>query len=193
MSGGSTAEGIDALLERLHALTRTGQTETLAASSPSAILQARARLLASPLVLEREQQPAVEIEVLVVQVGAERMGVPLERIAAVARANGVTPLPRTTLPVYGVTAWRGRPLTVLILGTEPPAMSEDTRIVVLGDGRRAVLAVLVEAVHDVECVALDALGRAGTGGRATPVLGVTPDAMSIVDASALLGGVPDAT
>jgi chemotaxis signal transduction protein len=88
--------------------------------------------------------------------------------------------------VYGVTAWRGRPLTVLSLAAEAPRPSAENRLIVLGTGARAALAVLADAVHDVQRTAHALLTPAGPGPRRRYALGITPEGLLIVSGDNLL-------
>lgn len=154
---------------------------------PDEILRARARALAKPAATERDATESA-LELLVVIVGEERMAIPLSDVAAIARATTLVPLPRAIAPVFGVTAWRGRPLTVLTLVAGTPVLSEGSRFVVLGDARRADVAVLVDAVEDAVRVPRDAFTPAGDTTRGPYTLGVTDDAMHVLDARVLIRG-----
>ena len=151
------------------------------------VLEARARRLARPAA-ETVVATSDDLELLVVRVGAERVGIPLSGIVAIARASRIAPLPRAEPPVFGVTAWRGRPLTVLSLAGPQAPRTEATRLVVLGSGSRAALALMVEAVDDVECVAHASLSAAGAGPRRRHALGVTPAGLLVLSVDALLRG-----
>ena len=149
-----------------------------------ALLEARARRLARPVETE-SAEPAEMLDLLVVRVAEERLAVPVASIVAIARAGIIAPLPRAVAPVYGVTAWRGRPLTVLSFGVGRPKVTGQTRLVVLGSGARAALAVVVDAVDDITRVERAALSPSGAGPRRSYVLGVTPDGLLVVDGDAL--------
>ena len=157
-----------------------------------AVLDARARRLARPAKPD-DASTSDDLDLLVVQVGVERVGIPLASIVAIARASRIAPVPRAVSPVYGVTAWRGRPLTVLSLSGQQPASTDATRLVVLGSGSRAALAVVVEAVDDVERVPHAALSEAGAGPRRRYALGVTPAGLLVISLDALLRPDPLAT
>ena len=170
----------DATLQERMAADRTRSPE-----AARALLDARARRLARPGD-DDEGAPQDMLDLLVVQVGDERLAVPVASIVAIARTGSIAPLPRAVAPVYGVTAWRGRPLTVLSLGIARPIVTSDTRLVVLGSGARAALAVVVDAVDDVARVEREALSPVGPGPRHRYALGVTPDGLLVVNADALL-------
>ena len=103
--------------------------------SPAEVLAGRARALAIPRVQHDDAAEADRLDVLVFFIGEERLAMPLASIVAIIRAAVVTPLPRAVAPVYGVTAWRGRPLTVLSVGAVAAAGAAETRLIVLGEGR----------------------------------------------------------
>ncbi len=150
-----------------------------------AILEARARLLARPA---NDANGTVDeaIDLLVVQVGDEQLALGVASIVAIARVSSIAPLPRAVAPVHGVTAWRGRPLTVLALAPGRPVITTDTRLVVLGSGARAALAIVVDAVHDVARTPRRALSPAGPGPRQRHALGMTTDGLLVLDGEILL-------
>jgi chemotaxis signal transduction protein len=150
-----------------------------------AILDQRARLLARP-VHDVGSAERDALDLLVCEVAAEPLAIPLGSIVAIARVAGIARLPRAVAPVYGVTAWRGRPLTVLSLGTGRIAVTDQTRLVVLGTGARAALAIAVDAVDDVRRIAHADLSPAGPGPRQRHALGVTPDGLLVVSGDTLL-------
>ena len=80
------------------------------AATRQALLEVRAKALAKPLALHDASEAEDELNILTFLVGDERLAIPLGSIVAIVRTTAVTPLPRAVAPVYGVTAWRGRPL-----------------------------------------------------------------------------------
>jgi chemotaxis signal transduction protein len=178
------------LQQRLEAV-RTA-AERNAERSPEAAraqLEARARQLARPAMSE-DLASDDTIDVLHIQVGDEQLAMPMLSVVALARPSSITPLPRAKAPVFGVTAWRGRPLTVLWLGAGRPTITETTRLLVLGSGARAALAVVVDAVHDASRISRAALSPALAGPRRAYAIGITTDGLLVVDGDALLD--PDA-
>jgi chemotaxis signal transduction protein len=154
----------------------------------AALLARRARALARPAATESSADRD-GIDALVFQVGDEELAMPLGSIVAIARVGSIAPLPRVVRPVYGVSAWRGRPLTVLALSPGRPAQGADARLLVLGSGSRAALAVVVDAVHEVRRIASADLSPAA-GPRSRYTLGVTTAGLLVLDGDALLH--PDA-
>ena len=150
------------------------------------ILRRRARALARAAVVTSEDAVADQLHLLVVSVEGERMALPMDRIAAISRASVPAPLPRAVAPVYGVAVWRGRPLTVLSLSDGEPVVGPDSRFVVLGDSRRADVALLVDEVDDVRVVARSSLTAASASTRRVALLGITTDAVLVVDAASLV-------
>lgn len=148
------------------------------------VLENRARLLARPVESAQVAQDALEL--LVVTVDGARLAIPIDGVVAIARATTIAVLPRAIRPVYGVTAWRGRTLTVLSLAAVQPPVGADTRLVVLGSGARASLAVVVEDVEDVRSVARGTITGAPAGPRRSYARGMTPDGLLVVDGDALL-------
>jgi len=156
------------------------------AATRQALLGARAKALAKPRALHDASAAEDEMDVLMFLVGDERLAIPLGSIVAIVRTTAVTPLPRVVAPVYGVTAWRGRPLTVLSVGGSPSAKDSQCRLIVLGDGRRAVVGLLADTVDDTRVVRRSALSPARGGARGLFAMGVTEDAVLVLDADALL-------
>lgn len=174
------------LRERLadvRAAAERDATRTPAAAR--ALLEARARQLAR-LADNSATSQRDALDLLVCQVGDERLGIPLGSIVAIARVTSVARLPRAIAPVYGVTSWRGRPLTVLSVTPVALHITELTRLVVLGTGARAALAVVVDGVDDVVRIAHAELSSAGPGPRHGYALGVAPDGMLVLNGDALL-------
>ncbi len=150
-----------------------------------AILERRARALARPLAAD-EDADFEALDLLLFGVGDERLAISIGMVVAIARAGRIAPLPRATAPVYGVTAWRGRPLTVLSLAAGRLATTADMRLLVLGTGSRAGLALAVDTVDDVVRVPAAAMTPAPPGPRATYTLGVMSDGLLVIDGDALL-------
>jgi len=158
----------------------------MTATANEEILSRRARELAKPRAVEDAAAAADQMEVLVFLIGDESLAMPLGSIVAIIRASVVTPLPRAVAPVYGVTAWRGRPLTVLSVGAKAASLDADTRLIVLGDGRRAVVGLLVDSVDETRVVARSKLSPPLAGARRTMAMGMTDDGVLVLDAEAML-------
>ena len=156
------------------------------AATRQALLDVRAKALAKPLALHDASLADDELNILTFLVGDEQLAIPLGSIVAIVRTTVVTPLPRAVAPVYGVTAWRGRPLTVLSVGGATRANDAQARLIVLGDGRRAVVGLLADAVDDSRLVRRSSLSPARMGGRGHFALGVTDDAVLVLDADVML-------
>jgi chemotaxis signal transduction protein len=149
------------------------------------LLESRARRLARP-VEDTTRTEADALDLLVCEVGDERLAVPLASIVAVARPGNIARLPRAVAPVFGVTAWRGRPLTVLSVAAVQAPTGDQTRLVVLGAGARAALALVVDAVDDVLRVQHGDLAPPGPGPRHRYALGITADGLLVLSGDALL-------
>lgn len=156
------------------------------ARAQQAILLERARALAMPRAEPDDAAAADRLPVIVFVIGGERLAIPLESVVAIIPAPIVTPLPRAVAPVYGVTAWRGRPLTVLSIGAAAPEGDTPRRILVLGDGRRAVAGLLADSVDETRVVARATLSPVPPGVRSAMAIGMTEDAVLVLDANALL-------
>ena len=155
------------------------------AATRQALLEARAKILAKPRALHDASAAEDEMDVLVFLVGDERLSIPLVSIVSIVRATVVTPLPRAVAPVLGVASWRGRPITVLPVGAGISVKDAQRRLIVLGDGHRTILGLLVDAVDDARVVRKSALSPALGGARGRFAMGVTEDAVLVLDAEAL--------
>jgi chemotaxis signal transduction protein len=179
---------VETLAERLARLVERAAESVRAddASATQLLLAQRARALAKPRIEHDAVAEADMMEVLVFRIGDERLAMPLASIVAIIRAAVVTPLPRAVAPVYGVTAWRGRALTVLSVGGIASSHDAESRLIVLGDGRRAVVGLLADAVDETRVVARSVLSPAHAGARREMAMGVTDDAVLVLDADAML-------
>lgn len=149
-----------------------------------AILSERARLLAIPLREDDQTTAADNLDILIFTIGDERLGLSLSSIVAIAAAGAVTPLPLGVAPVYGVTAWRGRPLTVLALAAM--RSTGNANLIVLGNDQRAAVGLLVDAVEETRPIARSGLSAAHAGPRRELAIGLTDDGVLVLDAEKLL-------
>ena len=162
------------------------ETTTSEEAARTALLEHRARALAAPRATPDEAALADQMEILLFAIAGERLAIPLSAMVAIAPVTSITPLPRSVAPVYGVTAWRGRALTVLALGPVQAIDAADRRLIVLGDGRRAAAGLLVGGVDETRTVSRAARGTPAAGPRRAMALGVTDDAVLVLDADAML-------
>ena len=174
------------LQERLDSVRAAGErAQTRSPEAAAELLAQRARDLARPAA-EHEDNSEDVVTMIVVQIGDDHLAIPLSSIVAIARAGSVAALPRAVSPVHGVTAWRGRPLTVLSLGAGRPAITADTRLVVLGSGSRAALALIVDVVHDLARTTRSKLSPAADGPRRRYAMGMTSEGLLVINAETLL-------
>ena len=167
-------------------LARMNTTHVEERTTRRAVLEARARRLAVPLGTIDTDATADEIEMLLFLVGGEQLAIPLSAIVAIVRVALVTPLPRAVAPVYGVTAWRGRPLTVLSVGAPAAGARADERLIVLGDGRRALAGLRADSADETRLVRKSALALATAGLRSVYAMGVTSDGVLVLDPDILI-------
>lgn len=158
---------------------------------PKEILGERARRLARPVVVDQVSLDEADSNtVLVIRLGAERIGVALDHITEVHRAARLTPIPGARPPVAGVIAWRGRVLTVFDIAvgrSAPVGIDEETRIVVIGQ-RRAAFGIVADEVEDARLADLHDAAPVETvdPARAELIRGVTSDALVVLDVPALI-------
>ncbi|CAN5124182.1 hypothetical protein BH09GEM1_BH09GEM1_12990 [soil metagenome] len=181
---GVVRESASVALGRLLARASAAQSDDSATRKSE--LEARARALARPLDARDASAEEDELNVLVFLVAGEQLAIPLSAIVAIVRLGVVTPLPRAAAPVYGVTAWRGRPLTVLSVGASVAQSNADEHMIVLGDGRRAMVGLRADTTDDTRVVRRSLLSPAQGGARGFFAMGVTTDAVLVLDADAML-------
>ncbi|CAN5899587.1 hypothetical protein BH11GEM2_BH11GEM2_29600 [soil metagenome] len=155
-------------------------------ASDRAVLESRARRLAKPLATFDEGAAQDELDILLFLVDGESLAIPVSSIVAIVRAGSITPLPRATPPVFGVTAWRGRPLTVLTLNGNAGANEADGRLLVLGDGRRALVALWSDTADDTRVVRWSSLTPSAGGPRSAYAMGATTDGVLVLDPELLI-------
>jgi purine-binding chemotaxis protein CheW len=176
------------LRRRLHDV----QVRSSAAMSPEHVrelLRERARALAQPLATDAVGDA---VDHITFRLGTEQCALESRVVLEVLGRARLTPLPRVAPPAIGVTGWRGDVLTVMDLGmvvqgtaSAPADGSASRPVLVIGDRRRSV-GVVVTEVLDLQRIDPGALQPAGARSERPLLRGITPDAISILDAAALL-------
>jgi chemotaxis signal transduction protein len=164
-----------------------------ATAASRALLDARAVFLARPpdeTAAEYEKSASDALVILEIRLGDERVGIPLAQIVEIYRPAALSAVPGARAPVAGVAAWRGRVLTVLDLASARSGavtLGEAARVVVIGTGRAmfGLFADEVEVVRSLDAGDLRPPENPSPA-RAGVVRGVTPDALVVLDAQALL-------
>ena len=154
----------------------------------AATLQERARILARPVVDDANAR-SDEFEGLAVEIDSETFMLPLDDIVAISPFTHIAPIPRATRPEFGVTVWRGRPITVFALHAAAPVISATSRLIVLGDARRAQMALLVDSVDDTETINRASLLTTTEKKAGLSVVGLTTNARMVLDIHSLLDSV----
>jgi purine-binding chemotaxis protein CheW len=151
-------------------------------------LRARAAALAR---VPRPPRSGELVQAVVFSLGDERFAIDGAHVLEVAVLRELTPLPGAPAPLFGVTHWRGRVLTLLDLRAELSVrvrgLTDLGRIIVL-DGPDRVFAIVVDAVQemvDIDMQQLSALPP-DEGGRASLLRGMAQDALLVMDEGALL-------
>jgi chemotaxis signal transduction protein len=124
---------------------------------------------------------AGSIAVLVFQRGGELFALPLEGVVDVRRGVSITPLPGVRAPVIGVATWRGRVLTVV--DPKPGAATLKTaQLIVVGE-ERGSYGICADDTVETRVISADSLGArtASLSAAVLPVLGLTSDAMLVID------------
>jgi purine-binding chemotaxis protein CheW len=168
------------------------QERALVSASPAQVrelLRERARLLAQPPATD---DMADAVEHVTFRLGSEQFGLESRFVLEVLGRSRLTPLPRVAPPVVGVTGWRGDVLTVMDLrlvlqagGPATDAVIESPPILVIGDNHRRI-GVVVTEILDLQHVRPGDLKPAGAQGERPWLCGITPEAISILDAAVLI-------
>jgi purine-binding chemotaxis protein CheW len=150
-------------------------------------LERRTRELARPIA---ETSRTAGRLVVHFTLGGERLVIEARWLLGIMKLTSLAALPGAEPPVRGVTIWRGDLLTVLdirsVLGISTAALSDLTRVLVLGE-RRARFGLLVDAVGDVVDISHVGLLPAPASSLAREYLiGVTADAGLVLDGARLL-------
>lgn len=126
------------------------------------------------------------MECITFTLGGETYALESRHVYEVFRLATFSRLPSRTPFAFGVTVWRGTLLTILdirsSLGLSASALSDLSRVIVVG-ADRPEFGILADRVH--ELVTVDSAALDPAPGRAY-VSGLTPDAVSVLDAAALL-------
>jgi purine-binding chemotaxis protein CheW len=151
-------------------------------------MDARARRLAVPPGAAIEDQLALAV----FELASERYAIELRWVHEVARVADYTPVPGTPEHLVGLTSVRGDVFAVIdlrkLFGLATPALSDQTRLVLLGD-RTPELGVLMDRALGTTMLAASSVLPAPPGVVGTAagcVRGVTADATVVLDGSALL-------
>lgn len=128
-------------------------TRSATSSSPPGRWEVLARAAAEPAAPE---SVATGRALLVVALGSDLYGLPVERVKEIVRPRSLTPVPHAPPTVRGLISLRGEVIQVLDLAAclgiavdAPAAESRRARIVVLRGDEGPSVALRVDAVHDV--------------------------------------------
>lgn len=152
-----------------------------------AILDQRAKELARPAADGNE---FFGDEMLTFGLARERYAVSSEYVFSVFQLEDITRLPGVAPPLYGLARWRGDVLTVLdlrsTLGVSSQSLDDLKRVIVVGD-RRPSFGILVDRVDSIVRLAQEDVLPLGSGGKTYQyLLGVTSDALQVIDIEKLL-------
>ncbi len=173
----------------------TGEASDPAADDPAAaarILEERARRLA---VRPDPEDGGERIELLSFTLAGSPFAIEAGFVVAVVRGVEPTPLPAAAAPVAAVVPWRGRVMTALDLHTVL-AVAGVTADATTGGGRLMLvlgeadpeLGILVDGVSTLVTLPLSELHEVpqGTPARVEYLRAMTPDAVPVLDAAAIL-------
>lgn len=141
-------------------MSNDGLAPATDAEHEARVLRARARRLAVAPVQEGQ---ADALAVVLCRVGDEEYAVPLDRLGAIPRAHGLTPLPCTPPHVAGLLNVRGDLVTVLdlsvVLELRAASVVGTTSQVLLVEASRGRVGLLVDEVLGVKQLLLDRLAQ----------------------------------
>jgi purine-binding chemotaxis protein CheW len=171
--------------------TGSGARETggAEAAKTAALMAERVKRLAEPPAAA--DTATQRLELLVLLLGKERIGIEARFVRAVGPFSDITALPRTPGFVMGVTNFRGEIVAVFDIRElfNGAARSHDssTRIVFLGRGETAFGIVADDVLETVRLAASALTERPWRRDAADmPASGVAPDALNVLDGAALL-------
>ncbi len=115
--------------------------------------------------------------------GSERIAVCLTSVAEVYRPAGVTPLPGVVAPLYGLAAWRGRIISIAVIGDCIPGKGAGM-VAMLAVGEAVFAGIWLSQVEGEAAIAESDIHDADQvrGGRELFLTGVTGDAVLVLDA-----------
>lgn len=151
------------------------------------VLEERARILARPITATAA---ATAGDAVAFDIRGETYAIDLRDVMEVFRPGEIAVLPSAARPVIGVAAWRGELLPILEILREngaPRGEAEQSRVVVVGDGRTAI-GIVADAIRGTITIRHDEIRPLpeGLATRRAHVRGITSEAVQVLDASALL-------
>jgi purine-binding chemotaxis protein CheW len=159
------------------------------AARAQAILEARARVLARPPL---QESAAEHVEFLLFSLFAETYAIEARFLRAIQRSPDLTRLPATPPILLGVTNLRGEVLPVfdltILLGTAVKLSPGASRLLVLGEDTNE-LAIVADETREVRQLPRQEILEAPsplTAAARDLLLGVTSDAVIVLDGAALL-------
>jgi chemotaxis signal transduction protein len=154
-----------------------------------AILARRAAALAR--LGDQSGMRRVEVRVVVVTAGRERVGIPIDGVREIVRVGRVMALPGLPSWVRGVTSVRGEIVSVVDLSAWlQRGCADDAGFVAVLDGPRGPVAFLIDDVVGLRDVLAEELasGLRGDEDRRGPIAATTRDLVSVLDLDAMMGG-----
>ena len=131
-------------------------------------------------------------KLVVFRAGGEAYAVPAATVSAVFKLTEIALVPGAPAFVRGLTLFKGQVLPVLdlraLVGASSGALSDLASVVAIG-GERADFGLLADSIDGIRDVAPHEIHSARRGmedGRSEFVSGMTDDAVSLVDADALV-------
>ena len=131
-------------------------------------------------------------ELVVFRAGGEAYAVPAARVSAVFKLAEMALLPGAPAFVRGLTLFKGQVLPVLdlhaLIGASSGALSDLASVVAIGAERAefGLLADSIDGIREVAAHEIHAARRGVDEGRSEFALGMTEDAVLLVDADALV-------
>ena len=153
----------------------------------ASVLEQRALELARPRAQRAER--TLRTSVVLLEVGAAKVGVPRERVREVVHARDPTPLPGLPAWLPGLVAIRGVPVCVVDLSKllELPSPG-GARFLAVVEGRPGLLALLADDLLDLRDVHEDEIAPAlGQRRPGSFVKETTHDRIRVLDMDALFG------
>jgi purine-binding chemotaxis protein CheW len=162
-----------------------------AAVDEALVLQERAIALARVTAERRGASQGQTQELVVFELAREHYGIEIQFVQSVFRLGELALLPGASAPLYGLTAWRGRLLSILdlrlVLGLPVRGLSDLSRVIVLG-AEQPAFGILADSVAGLRVLQKEEIRTPveGVMPRRELVIGLTNDALIVLDAAAIL-------
>jgi len=186
----------DAVRDRVDELRRGLRAEErFTPARAREVLAERARELANVVTRERAE---AAFDAVTFTLAGETYAIDARFVVEVFRLADLTLVPGAEAPMIGLTAWRGRLLTILdlraMIGMSTSALNDLSHVIVLGE-ERAAFGILADTVEELVTITESVIHapRAGVASEHKLLRGIANAEMLVLDAKGLLRADEDST